>query len=473
MRIPFDPSLAALSLALVLTRAWEVGYPILSMEMFLSGVLALLLAATLTRLTARSGPVRTGALALLFTGLLVTFFVHHWLVAILVLINVPMFAAALYRHVQPQFFLVCAFVFLGLKFMQDLGAEPPRNSQVQSPPAAEMQILVHWVMDEMGSFDSVPDFARNQAEIEEIRNAYLQRGFLLHEGLSSISPETSESLGALVDLQGSPTPGANVIQLEGRNAHRVIANSLHRRFVEEGWGVSITQSSYLDFCTDEAFACSTYNVSRDAHVVADAGMSITQRASILMAVLTSPARDPWRRASPTLPLTVLKEIRSAARQTRELRGKHYVFAHFLLPHFPWALGRDCAVKAAAKWRLPYSARKDESDEQAQAFAAYWEQSYCTHRELLQVVDSLDALFPGRVRFLIHGDHGPRIMARTLPKFGQPPVGEQVRRNVMEPFIASRVGTRAELPMAETLDMQAFVRRLLLVEAGVPSYALAP
>ena len=144
-------------------------------------------------------------------------------------------------------------------------------------------------------------------------------------------------------------------------------------------------------------------------------------------------------------------------------GRHYVFAHIMLPHFPWVFDGDCEVKDFRGWRLPYAARQSASSSQARkdAYVAYQDQSLCMHRKVLALVDAVDSAHPGQVQFVIQGDHGPRIMRRKIPAGGVDSLDEQVRKNLLSPFVAARVhGSTVGHPVPAGASLQVLVPELL-------------
>lgn len=171
----------------------------------------------------------------------------------------------------------------------------------------------------------------------------------------------------------------------------------------------------------------------------------------------------WSWARPSLSLAMMDILDNQAKNIAALRGKNYVFAHLLLPHFPWNLDKECRVLPIDQWRTPYKARSNTSAENLRTtFQAYWRQQYCTHKRVLNIVDQLDAAHPGSVQFLIHGDHGPRILARNLPKRSSGVVLDDVTlKNIVDPFIASRFHNADQADVAEAKTLQDVAQTLLV------------
>lgn len=471
MKRILDPGIAVLSLGLMLPAVRAFGYPLLGLETLLAAGAALVLAAVVTVATASFPALRMAAIGYLFLSLVATALVPTYLLARITVSLGAALMGFLHKRLEPRFFVVFALVFAPLKYFQDMQA-PAVDHQVNRPAAEQPgQILVHLVMDEMGSFASVPKDVRNDPEVSEIRDAYEKRGFRIHSDAPSVSWYSKDSLGTLVDI-GRPTGGlANVAQIEGQDAYRILRNSLHHLYAANGWQVSIVQSSYLDFCRDPAWNCRTYQPGRNAYLFEQHGIPVPQRTAILGRLLLatlSGSPEPWRR-TPDMPLSALSEMNVLLARAQAAHGKQYFFGHILLPHFPWTMDRKCRVNPLEEWRAPdLSGASEGAEYHASLTRGYWQQAYCAHKRILQAVDALDAAHPGKVRFLIHGDHGPRIIRQALPG-GDEQVDEHWR-SMLVPFVASRLESDGTAPSrGEAVTMQSVLQSLLVSEAAVTAY----
>lgn len=93
------------------------------------------------------------------------------------------------------------------------------------------------------------------------------------------------------------------------------------------------------------------------------------------------------------------------------RGSH-VFAHFLVPHAPYLLTRDCRVSGTFEAGYYLASRFPAAERQAKRteyYTAYIEQMRCVQskiEDLLQRILELDSYRDAVI--VIHGDHGSRI-----------------------------------------------------------------
>ncbi len=482
MRLPLLGTFMLLAAALALGTVWGVGYGLASLESLAALVVSLLVATLLALVGAAWSPLRMALLALLLCLGLDVFFLEDGTLAWGLLVMGPLLAALLHRRLPPQAFAVAAAVFLGGLALQQLQRVHPTAPPHLARTGAPAQIVVHWVLDEMGSFASVPEEYQVSADMQEIEQGYRARGFALHADKPSTSVETFLSLSRMAGPADAQGPNYKKV---GSN-YRLLRNAVHEQFRSHGWDVSVTQSSYLDFCGKAVERCVTYDVGNNARVFSDAGLDLRSRAivllrevmvslrtkergSVLMDVLRPrfpqffARHSSWSWARPSLSLATLRVMEGQVDYVTGLDGKHYVFAHILSPHFPWNLDRNCAVRPLAKWRTPYAARspKASPETRAAAFEAYWQQQICTHRRVLAAIDRIDAAHPGRVQFLIHGDHGPRILKRHVAADAHRQAGGDVAvRNAVEPFLASRLRHAGSADVADVETMQDAARVLL-------------
>jgi hypothetical protein len=489
MKRILDPTLAVLACSFALALAWDVGCRAWSFESLLAVAAGLAAALLLSLATLGSGMLRMTAIALLFFTAVDLFYIaSDELGAALLLVGTPVLALA-HRRVPRAFFVASALVFLAGLALRPL--EPWRLVQPGAPaprPAAATHIVVHWVLDEMGSFDAVPPQYRVQADVDALTAAYRERGFTLLAGRPSSSEMTAFSLSRLAETRPLPSGTENLYQ--GYLNPVMKRNRLAETIAAYGWQVDITQSSYLDFCRSQGFRCTTWDLRNDASAFGDAGMGWGARAGMLQRSLqlqltangqrtaaVIAALQTWTpglfRATPgevgvtTLSLTALRMLDAQVARVTRLSGRQYVFAHILLPHHPWILDRDCSVLPVQRWVDP-SGKRESTDPVVReaSHQAYGRQQVCAHRRVLAAIDAIDAALPGQVEFLIHGDHGPRLASNPLVPMV---AGDAAAaRDRLEPFIAHRIVQPADLSRAPTL--QETVQALLLGAAARPQAA---
>src|SRR5690606_31400821 len=87
-------------------------------------------------------------------------------------------------------------------------------------------------------------------------------------------------------------------------------------------------------------------------------------------------------------------------------------------------------------------------------------------------DAVDEAHPGSVQFVLHGDHGPRILARNLATTDKDRQDEQTVRNLVSPFVATRLAAGVGSDFAEDATLQSLVFGLLDEATSTGAVALA-
>ncbi|WP_372015803.1 hypothetical protein [Pseudoxanthomonas sp. 10H] len=453
----FSPHLLLLAPALVLSLVWDIGYSLLSLESVVGLVAALMAGFLLGLLSVNRPRLRAVLLVFLFLSLLDVFFLRAAWMAWLVLAAGLSIAARFHERV-PATALVASGVAFSLILLLQAPQAPAREVALADlTGAGETSMVVHLLFDELGALDVIPAEYRRHQDVAEIAGGYASRGFTVYEDVLSVSPDTHRAMSALLDSTYINSPDGNVKRFQGEDRYRVVNNEVHRRMEDENWPVTIIQSWYLDYCRPE-FSCITYSLAGSASVferLPDRKRRLQIFRRELIAALVSndrglvlvdlarfaiherlTVRSSWR--NPALPLVAMQQLDQLQEGLVSGSGRHYVFAHVLLPHFPWVLDGNCQIKESSGWRLPYAARTGSSEAKAEAYAAYQDQSLCMHRKVLALIDAVDSAHPGQVQFVIHGDHGPRILRRTIPNKGVDSLDEQTRKNLLSPFVAARL-----------------------------------
>lgn len=490
---PLSPQVILLAVAAAISVVWDLGYTPFSLESGIGLVAGLALGIAASLATATSERARAAAIVLLFLCMFDIYFLQRDL--LFCSLAALACAVAFWRptKIPGGALVVCALVFAGSLLLPGHGGMGAVPVQLAEADSKDESFLIHLMMDELGAFDSVPVEHRNQEDIDAISAAYRKRGFQLHDGLESLTPDTHRSMGVLMDVSLVDDMDASSSRLDGLDSYRINSNQLHSFIASHGWNVTIVQSWYLDYCGG-SFECYTYTLSKSFGVfehldnlrlrLAIFGTQMTatltsrDRGSAVYRALSSQFtvnsanRSQWR--NPTLPLVAAEQLEFVRGAIVEAKGRQYVFSHILSPHFPWILDPSCKVKDLNAWRLPYTARRNTTPSAREdAFKAYWDQTVCAHRTLLSFVDSIDQAHPGRARFVIHGDHGPRIMARRIEPDDKGPADEQTRRNVLSPFVATRVHLDTSIPDDAHPPLQVWLSEVLRNEATLPASEVTP
>lgn len=483
-----SPQLLLLATALVMSFIWDLGYSTFSFESAIGLLAALGAGIVLSLVSVRSPALRTMFVVLLFVCMLDIFFLQEaWQVKLILFVGL-LFALRLGERFPSPVLVICGVVFSLQLLLQMPKQHVEKPVVLPHSDTNDTEFIVHIMLDELGSFDSIPPQYRNQRELAQVMRAYEDRGLKIYDNIRSIAPDTYQSMGVMLDTSFIDNLDGNIERL-GRDAFRVRNNALHSRIASRGWHVSIVQPWYVDYCRP-AFSCFTYSADSTLSTF-ESTLGNKQRfdvlkRQILTALISAPRglwvldslppdafgeplrRRGWR--NPSLPFVATNHLAMLQDALVRGSGRQYVFAHILAPHFPWVFASDCSVKPTGDWRVPYhvDGRRDAMPgADAETFRAYWEQSICLHRKVIALVDAVDAAHPGRVSYIIHGDHGPRIVIRYIPEAGRQSLDEQTEKNLLATFVAARLSSNPASASTDTV-LQTLIPALLLPEIEAAS-----
>ena len=196
------------------------------------------------------------------------------------------------------------------------------------------------------------------------------------------------------------------------------------RLLRQGYRITIFQPDFADFCSTVPFSrCVTYQSSSPTALVGTS-LSTLELAGLITAKFLSLSQIvdygllPWRlvagpldlpRLSPrnlgrsTSPAS-LSALNELARTLSKAEPGNVYLAHILLPHYPYALDRNCRLRNWRDWEKPFTGRKLSKRQHA-----YYEQVRCTTGKVETLLKALDRSPAGKNNIvIIHGDHGSRI-----------------------------------------------------------------
>jgi len=347
------------------------------------------------------------------------------------------------RHAAQIVSLMMATV-LALSFVpsRSQAASPDRRSGGHSASVerTNLPLVVHLLLDEYIGPEGVPIDLAPEGFKQQFQAFYVDRGFRLFGKAYSEYPKTMWSIPELLNL--SPTHFAPDLMTadSSDNNYHLARNAYFERMASLGYTVRVHQSTFIDLCPDNGPAiCRTYSTSSldmlpRLNVPVTTKLAIiggtflgqseaysrgkekyqTMRLRLLRAHINLPKWN-WEQGTPapvgTMPMfdAVADEISKAERGT-------FVFAHFLLPHYPYVYDASCEQPRASKWlnRNDYDRANvaggmmNVPDGRAERYRGYFQQMLCAQKK----VDALIAAIPAPLRqdaiIIVQGDHGSRI-----------------------------------------------------------------
>ena len=285
--------------------------------------------------------------------------------------------------------------------------------------------LVHLILDEHIGLDGIPDSLPRGPEMrEQLRKFYVGHGFRIFSGAYSEHLHTVYAVPWALSL-GNPDDWKRARQ----SGTSLESNPYFDALQALGFRIDVVQSDWIDHCNHRAVdTCTTWGTGSlidvgDRLPTADKAALLLYRFAALSRFAVSalniydvvalnarrsgfdmPLVQILRRTN-TSTLNGMAAFDEAIESSRSLLPGRAIFAHILLPHFPYAYDDRCAIRPVRDWlgkrsTAPWEVR----------YAAYFDQVTCATRKVEELLAAV-ALSPaaGKTVFIIHSDHGSRIM----------------------------------------------------------------
>jgi hypothetical protein len=289
----------------------------------------------------------------------------------------------------------------------------PNNA---AAPNANLPAIVHIILDEHIGIDGLPsDNPHTPTVRAALDQFYLGHGFRVFGRAHSDYAFTGNSIPEILNFGVRP-PKSKV--------HRRTPATIgyFDLLASKGYKLKVYQSERLNYCDVPAVVtCLTYQ-TQSIQGVAALPLSTETKATIILRKLVSQtdaqvaawAYSRLRRLGAPLPYREITDIRlnpvNSARvfdrfnaDLRQARPGEVYFAHFLLPHSPYALTSDCRVKDELWKRRQYDGPLQVRQD------ADFEQILCALRKVAAAYDAVSSSPAGHnFVMIVHGDHGSRI-----------------------------------------------------------------
>jgi len=304
----------------------------------------------------------------------------------------------------------------------------------------DLPLVVHLLLDEYIGPEGVPIDLAPEGFKQQFESFYIDRGFRLFGKAYSEYPKTMWSIPELLNLSPMRFAPHLMSADSSDNNYHLARNEYFDRMARLGYNVHVYQSTFIDLCPDNGPArCRTYSTSSldmlpRLNVPVTTKLAIiggtflgqseaysrtkekyqTTRLRLQRANIPLPKWN-WEQGTPasvgTMPMFdgVADELSKAQRGT-------FVFAHFLLPHYPYAYDANCEQPRTSTLlnRNDYD-RADVAggimnvpEGRAERYRGYFQQVLCAQKR----VDALIAAIPASLRqdaiIIVQGDHGSRI-----------------------------------------------------------------
>lgn len=314
-----------------------------------------------------------------------------------------------------------------LTTLAGLGGRPAWIQSVKGDASGKMDpakpAMVHIILDEHLGLEGLASEGAEGVKVrDELSAAYQAAGFAVYGGAYSQHYHSANAIPFILNY------GKRLGHRVGRRGVRTGPTEHLASLVDQGYRLTILQSDYVDLCTNARFhECTTYD-SSSVRPTLSVPMAVQDRAGLIatkfarMSFIADRVGRIWNFAAKHAhsagldwpPFTWSSSHSSTVGgleaapilldRVKAARPGDAVFAHLLVPHHPYVVGRDCRY-VPRPWhgmmtRAPIEHRR----------LAYYEQLRCTERLIGAVVAALAKSPAGSNSLLIiHGDHGSRLV----------------------------------------------------------------
>lgn len=326
---------------------------------------------------------------------------------------------------------------------ETVGTEYADNPELQADRS--LPPVLHLVLDEHAGLEGLPD----EQLREDVADFFTGRGFRVFSRAYSHHWDSYNSIPNLLNFSSDSIDAGFIADFEFSPAvgeqHHVGSNRYFAALAALGYRIRVYQMPYLDFCRSEPLAiasCYTYPTNT-VWYLPHLPVGVPARARMLLAYFLSkqsylfqrfadlyrgpldgwlasvgvqlPAWD-WSGDRVIAPFSLVGD-RVIADLGSEARGE-LVFAHFILPHYPYQYDADCRPHSQVRDRLdrwspnapPPQSNTDES--RRRRYELYADQVRCSLSELGDLLDTLEARVDlDSAIVIVQGDHGSRIGLR--------------------------------------------------------------
>lgn len=364
-------------------------------------------------------------------------------VALLLLIfkdNFPLIAASVFA----TFFIVTLIQAVVPQGTQNLVFDTQHVGEESVP----FPRLIHIVLDEHIGLEGMPtDLPEGAMLKKQLREFYEKYGFNTFGGAYSHYFHTVNSLPNLLNF--SSATKARMYIGEGDSPNRLLQNTYFERLSEAGYRLNVWWGHHVDYCSHSPVPIENciqvpaeglkishrlpLNIRERVQLVFSAYLNLSkiyQRGrdyyqSIRNAMIPYGVSLPsatWDRHAVTA-LPYLFTLDDLWENILDLPEGNAVFAHVLLPHYPYVANSDCTIKGSInEWKYSsllftphYPFREglhNTEDSRKTHYQEYFKQVQCTYMKLDQLFEKMEhaGIFENAV-IAIHGDHGSRIVKR--------------------------------------------------------------
>jgi hypothetical protein len=303
---------------------------------------------------------------------------------------------------------------------------------------ADRPLILHLLLDEYIGLEGLPPDLTPAGFKDDRQAFFVERGFRVFGKAYSEYSMTVWSVPHLLNL----SPGRYVSDLTvpgpAPRTYRLTRNAYFDRLARLGYAIRVHEPDYLYLCADSRSAsCRTYGRSLSVldrlDVPLDVKVSVVGGTYLALSEAYGRMRDHYRIARLTsarnlalpawnweqtvpAPARTMPMFDAVAADLSNAQRGTLVFAHILMPHYPYVYDANCAQRPANEWLL----RSDNDrvnvlagiinvpEGRAARYASYFQQVACTERKIARLLEAIPHALRDDAIIIVQGDHGSRI-----------------------------------------------------------------
>jgi hypothetical protein len=304
------------------------------------------------------------------------------------------------------------------------------------PTREDLPLIVHIVFDEHGGIEGLPADITPPEFRRQLTRFYLTKGFRLFGRAYSEHFETQRSLSHALNFEPGVYDRRLVAPGKGGAFDWMLTrNAYFDGLARQGYAIRVLETDFMDFCGNSTAraACTSYRVkSLDALDGLDAPAREKVRVVAGMylerSYLYSKVREHYielrrhgagwlpewgwerTRVGPVSSMAAFDEV--IARMAKARRGE-MMFAHLLLPHYPYVYDANCHTRPPSEWldRTDVegkSVANNTRESRARRYESYFGQVACVEKKIDEMIAAIPAPLQHDAIIVVHGDHGSRI-----------------------------------------------------------------
>lgn len=309
-----------------------------------------------------------------------------------------------------------------------------------STGGADRPLIVHLLLDEYIGPEGIPGDLAPEGFTRQFQSFYVDRGFRLFGKAYSEYPKTTWSVPQLLNL----SPGHYVPDLttSGRTAgtHQLTRNAYFERLSGLGYDIKVHQPDYLDLCPENLAASCRTHPTRSLDMLPRLNVPVAAKLSIIGGAFLGQSEaysrgkekyqttrlrlvkkgipvPPWNwEQGVPVPVGSMPMFDAVEDDLSKAGPGTFVFAHFLLPHYPYVYDANCEQRMESKWltRSDYDRANvpggimNVPEGRAERYRVYFQQLHCAQTKIDDLLASIPAPLRQDAIIVVQGDHGSRI-----------------------------------------------------------------